>query len=156
MTKCTQRTTTAVIAFLLAACTTAPVVPLPRPSPEAKGEVVVYREAAFAAGGVALSIGSGSSAFALLANSEKVRAAFPVGKHEIYVQAGSAEPTKVRVTVQKGSVSCLRTSSSPSTYAKVVVPIVLIATGYHFYLDEVPCPPEGELSKYKDVPVSYQ
>ena len=60
------------------------------------------------------------------------------------------------LTVRKDGVTCLRTSSSPSTYAKVVVPIVLMVTGYHFYLDEVPCPADEVLAKYKDVEVAYR
>jgi hypothetical protein len=108
------------------------------------------------AGGVALKVGSGASAFANLENSEKVRAMFPAGEHEIFVQARSAEPTKVRITVEKTVPVCLRTSANPNTYAKVVIPITLILTGYHFYLDQVPCPPPAELAKYKDVPVTYQ
>jgi hypothetical protein len=152
----TKRALIVVVAILTSACASAPVVPLPRPAADAQGEVIVFREPAFAAGGVALSVGSGTRVFASLSNSEKVRAAFPSGEHEIYVQARSAEPTRVRVTVRNGAAVCLRTSSSPSTYAKVVVPIVLMVTGYHFYLDELPCPTAEELSKYKDAPVSYQ
>lgn len=152
----TKRAVIVVAAILISACASAPVVPLPRPAADAQGEVIIFRESAFVAGGFAVSVGSGSRAFATLSNSEKVRAAFPTGEHEIYVQARSAEPTRVRVTVRKGATVCLRTSSSPSTYLKVVVPIALMVTGYHFYLDELPCPPAEELSKYKDAPVSYQ
>jgi hypothetical protein len=146
----------ATLASLVAACASAPIMPLPRPAPDAKGEVIVYRESAFAAGGVNLSVGSGNVAFASIANSEKVRATLSIGEHEIFVQARNAEPTRVRVTIRKEGLVCLRTSSSPSTYAKVAIPVTLILTGYHFYLDEVPCPQTAELSKYKDVLVSYQ
>jgi hypothetical protein len=81
---------------------------------------------------------------------------FPAGEQEIFVQARSAEPTKVRITVEKSSPVCLRTSANPNTYAKVVIPVTLILTGYHFYLDQVPCPSPEELAKYKDVSVTYQ
>jgi hypothetical protein len=144
------------MAVVLSACASAPVKPLPRPAAAEQGDVIVYRESAFAAGGVALSVGAGDSAFASISNSEKARATFSVGDQVIYVQARSAEPTKLKVTVRKGTAVCLRTSASPSTYAKAAVPIVLMVTGYHFYLDELPCPPAEELAKYKDVPVAYQ
>jgi len=145
-----------IAAVALAGCASGPVSPLSRPSPESQGEVIVFRESAFVAGGVALKVGSGASPFANLENSEKVRAMFPAGEHEIFVQARSADPTKVRITVEKSAPVCLRTSANPNTYAKVVIPVTLISTGYHFYLDQVPCPPPDELAKYKDVPVTYQ
>jgi hypothetical protein len=117
---------------------------------------LVFRESAFAAGGVGLTVGVGSVAYANIGNAEKVRAVLSAGEHELFVQARSAEPTKVRISLKKDSVVCLRTSSSPDTYAKVAVPIALMATGYHFYLDQVPCPAASELAKYTDVPVAYQ
>lgn len=144
------------LALTLAGCASAPVRSLSRPQPGAAGEVLVYRESAFAAGAVGLTVGRGENAFAVLSNGEKVRAHLPAGEHEIFVQARSAEPSKVRVSVKPGATICLRTSSSPGTYAKVLVPITLIATGYHFYLDEVPCPAAPELAKYKDVQVTYE
>ena len=144
------------LAAALAGCASVPIAPLPSVPPGASSEVVVYRESAFAAGGVGLAVGSSGHAFAVLANAEKVRARMPPGEHEIFVQARSAEPTRQRVKLSPGRTVCLRTSASPSTLAKVLVPITLIATGYHFYLYEVPCPPESELGKYKDIPVTYR
>jgi hypothetical protein len=143
-------------ACLLTGCASAPVLPLDRPSADAQGEVIVFRERAFAAGGVGLAVGANNAAFAHIANDEKVRVLLTVGSHEIFVQARSAEPTRLSVNVQKAAPICLRASASPGTYAKVVIPISLIATGYHFYLDEVPCPSAGELARYKDVPVTYK
>lgn len=140
----------------LVGCASAPVLPLSRPSPEIAGEVLVYREPAFAAGAVGLAVGRAGSAFAVLGNSEKVRALVPAGENEIFVRARSAEPTKLRVNVKPGTTVCLRTSSSPGTYAKVLVPITLMVTGYHFYLDEVPCPITSDLAKYRDVLVTYE
>lgn len=144
------------LAATLVGCASAPVLPLSRPLPETSGEVLIYRESAFAAGGVGLAVGSSGNAFAVLGNAEKVRALLPAGEQEIFVRARSAEPSKQRVKVGAGTTVCLRTSSSPSTYAKVLAPISLIVTGYHFYLDEVPCPIESELVKYKNVLVTYQ
>jgi hypothetical protein len=139
----------------LAGCASQPVVAIPKPSASARAEVLVYRESSFIAGGVSLAVGTSGTAFASLSNSDYVVAEMSPGEREIYVQARSAEPTRVQVKLQHGSRTCLRTSASPSTVAKVAIPITLIATGYHFYLDEVPCPSTEELSKYKLLPVSY-
>lgn len=150
-------TTIATAALLvLAGCASRPVAPIVRAAPDTEGEVIVYREWAFAAGGVGVTVGAGGSGFVVLANDEKVRARLPAGEHEIFAQARTAEPSKVRVNVEKGATVCLRTSASPSTYAKTVIPITLMATGYHFYLDRVPCPTEAELGRYKDVAVTYR
>lgn len=117
--------------------------------------MLVYREFALTAGGVGLAVGTGKSAFAYLSNSEYVVAELNQGEHEIFVQARSAEPSKVRVVLKAGDRVCLRTSASLGTLAKVVIPIALIATGYHFHLDEVPCLPTSELAKYKEVAITY-
>jgi hypothetical protein len=148
--------TASLICSLLAACASAPIKPLPVPDGGNFGEVVVFREWAFAAGGVSLAVGVKDAAFVTLSNSEKVTARMAPGDHEFFVQARSAEPTKVQVVVRTGAVTCLRTSSSPSTYAKVAVPVVLMVTGYHFYLDQVPCPGRDELAKYKNVAPPYE
>lgn len=140
---------------LLAGCASVPVVPLPRPADSARSEVLIYRESSFIASGVGLTVGTGAQAFAVLANSEYVQVSLPAGTQDIYVQARTAKPTRVALNLSHGARACLRTSASPSTAAKVLVPITLIATGYHFYLDEVPCPSADMLAKYKVVPVSY-
>ena len=144
------------VSLMLDGCASAPILPLPRPAANTGGEVVVFRQHALAAGGVDLAVGADDKAFALLSNDEKTRALLPVGEHEIYVRARSAEPTKVRVMVKMGSTVCLRTSADPNTFIKALVPITLIATGYHFFLDEVPCPPQAELARYRDVLVTYE
>lgn len=141
---------------LLAGCASVPLTPLPRPPADSLGEVIVFREYAFAAGGVSLKVGTGNNVFALLENSQKLQAKFPAGPVEFFVKAQYAKPTRLRIEVAKGETLCLRTSASPSTYAKVTIPITLIVTGYHFYLDQVPCPKPDELAKYKDVEVGYE
>lgn len=138
-------------ALTLAGCGSTPVVPLPRTADDSGGEVVIFREWAFAAGGVSVAVGTGGGAFASLGNSEKARAVFPPGAHEIFVQALSAEPSTVRVMVKRGATVCLRTSASPSTSARFPKP-----REYDFYIDEVRCPSAAELARYKDVAVSYQ
>ena len=139
----------------LAGCSSQPIVAISKPSPTAQAEVVVFRESSFIAGAVSLAVGTGNVAFASISNSEYVSANLPAGEQDIFVQARTADPTRVHLILQRDSRVCLRTSSSPSTLAKVVIPITLIATGYHFYLDEVPCPSAEEFSKYKQVAVSY-
>lgn len=142
-------------ALLLAGCASQPIVAIQKPSASAQTEVLVYRESSFIAGGVSLAVGTGSSAFASLSNAEYVLVNLPAGERDVFVQARSAEATRVRLNLQHGSRVCLRTSSSPSTVAKVALPITLAVTGYHFYLDVVPCPTAEVLSKYKQVAVAY-
>ncbi len=148
--------TVLVIAALLTACASTPTLPLARPSTQQQAEVVVYRESSFIAGGVSLTVGVNGKAIANISNSDKIRALLPAGEHEIFVQARSATPTKVKIQLDPGATVCLRTSSSASTLAKVAVPITLIASGYYFYLDQISCPAKADLDKYKEVPVAYQ
>jgi hypothetical protein len=154
----TQSATLPILALtlILSACTSAPMLPLTRLTGEMQGEIFVYRESAFAAGGLAVNIGVNGKSFAKLSNSEFVRAQLPVGKHDIFVQARTAEASKVSITVAQNKPLCLRTSASSSTYVKVAVPMALMLTGYHFYLEEVSCPSKDELAKYKEVLVTYQ
>jgi hypothetical protein len=145
-----------VVAAALSGCTSMPLTPLQRPSMEGSGEVVIYRESAFVAGGISLTVGANANAFAYLSNGEQVLVSLPTGDQEIFVRAKTSNPTRVRIVVKRGERICLRTSSNPNTIAKVIVPIVLMITGYDFYLDVVPCMPPDELAKYKLVPVTYQ
>lgn len=145
----------ALVAASLVACASQPIVAIPKPSPSAQGEILVFRESSFIAGGVSLAVGTDGAAFASLSNSEYAIANLSSGEREIFVQARTAEPTRLQFKLQHGSRICLRTSASPGTFAKAAVPIALIATGYHFYLDKVPCPSAEELAKYKSVPVTY-
>lgn len=142
-------------AALLVGCAGQMVVAIPKPLPSARAEVLVFRDSSFIAGGVSLAVGTGGTAFASLSNSDYVIAEFSPGERDVFVQARTANPTKLQVKLQHGSRVCLRTSASPSTLAKVAVPFALIATGYHFYLDEVHCPTVAELAKYKLIAVPY-
>lgn len=139
----------------LPGCASLPIVAIPRPPQVSQAQVVVFRESSFIAGGVSLSVGTGNKAFAAISNTEYVEVNLPAGEQDIFVQARTAEPTRVRLTLQRGTRVCLRTSSSKDTLAKVVIPITLIATGYHFYLDVVPCLSAAEMSRYKKVHVTY-
>ena len=150
------RVTVLFVASLLTACASAPTFPLAKPSAQEQAEIVVYRESSFIAGGVSLTIGVNGKAIANVSNSDRIRVLLPAGEHEVFVQARSATPTKVKVQLERGAFVCMRTSSSASTLAKVAVPITLIVTGYYFYLDEVACPPKADLDKYKEVPIAYQ
>lgn len=144
------------LTLALFACASAPVQPLMRPAADQQGEIVVYRESAFVAGAVGLTVGVDGKPVAHIGNTDKVRLLLPAGPHSVFVQARSANPTQVTVQVAPGASVCLRTSANSNAYVKAIVPITLIATGYHFYLDPMPCPSADELAKYKDIPVSYQ
>ena len=143
-------------ALLLPGCSAMPVAPLPRTPPDGAGEVLVFREPAFLAGGLTLAVGAGATAFANIGNGEQVVAELPVGDHEIFVRTWTAEPTKLRIKIQPGARVCLRTTANPDKAARAVVPVVLMTTDYSFYLDPVPCPAAGELARYKLVPVTYR
>ena len=136
-------------------CASQPVTSLLRPSAANQGELLIYRESSFIAGAVSLTVGVGSDAFATIDNSEYVRVQLAPGQHEIFVRARMADPTRLRISLARDARVCIRTSASPNTLAKVVIPVTLIARGYHFYLDEVPCPDDTVLAKYKLVPVNY-
>ena len=144
------------ITLALFACASVPVQPLMRPAADQQGEVVVYRESAFAAGAVGLAVGVDGKPVAVLENTEKVRLLLPAGPHSLYVQARSANPTQVTVQVAPGATVCLRTGANSNTYLKIIVPMTLITSGYNFHLDPVRCPSQEELATYKDIPVSYQ
>lgn len=139
----------------IAGCASQPISSPSRPPAANQGEVVIYRESSFIAGAVGLRVGVGSDAFASIDNSEYVRVLLAPGQHEIFVRARTADPTRVRISLARDARVCLRTSASPSTLAKIIVPVTLIATGYHFYLDEVPCPGDADLEKLKLVSVNY-
>lgn len=139
----------------IAGCASQPITSIPRPASDNQGEVIVYRESSFIAGMVSLTVGVGNDAIASVDNTEYVRILLPPGEHEIFVRARSADPTRLRITVSKNGRVCLRTSASSSALAKAIVPITLIATGYHFYLDELPCPNDADLQQYKAIPVVY-
>jgi len=145
----------AVAASFLAGCASRPIVAIPKPPAGSSAEFIVYRESSFIAGGVGLAVGTGKSAFAVLSNLEYVSIQLPAGAQDIFVQARTADPTRVALDLKAGSRVCLRTSSSPSAIAKAAMPIALITSGYHFYLDVVPCPSVEDLGKYKQVPVAY-
>ncbi len=130
--------TLGLLCALVAACASVPLKPLPSPEAGRTGVAAIFRESAFAAGGVGLTVGVNNAGFAMLDNAERVTARLTAGPKEIFAQARSAEPTRLKVTIKKGAVVCLRTSSTAYTLAKAVVPLALMVTGYHFYLDEVP------------------
>jgi len=144
------------VALLAAGCSSLPVVPLSAPDAANRAEVVIYRVYAFNAGGVSLSVGTGTQAFAKLDNTEYVVAFVPPGSRPFFVQARSAEPTTLALELKPGERVCLKTEADAGNLGKVLLPPLLIASGYRFTLEQVPCPSEGELAKYKRVNVEYR
>jgi hypothetical protein len=145
----------ALILPFIAGCASQPISSISRPAATSQGEVVIYRESSFIAGAVALTVGVGPDAFAKIDNSEYVRVLLAPGQHEIFVRARMGDPTQVSISLARDARVCLRTSASLSALAKVIVPVTLMASGYHFYLDEVPCPKDADFEKYKLVSVNY-
>ena len=137
-------------------CSSLPVVPLSAPDVANRAEVVIYRVYSFNAGGVSLTVGTGGQAFANLSNTEYVAAFVPPGSRPFFVQARSADPTTLTVELKPGERACLKTEADPGNLGKVLLPPLLIATGYRFTLEQVPCPSESEFAKYKRVNVEYR
>lgn len=144
------------ITVLIAGCSSLPLAPLAAPDVANRAEVVIYRVYAFNAGGVPLAVGTGGQAFASLGTSEYVAAFVPPGSHAFFVQAGSANPATVSVALKSGERACLKTEADPANLGKVLLPPLLMATGYAFTLEQTPCPSEVDLAKYKRVNVEYR
>lgn len=140
----------------LSACSSTPIVLLQRPDVSSRAEVTVYRDYAFNAGGVSLAVGVGSSAFAILENSEYVFVELPPGMQEFFVRARSADPTLLKLSLDPGSHTCLRAVADPGNLGKVLLPPLLMASGYHFLLERTTCRSDELLAKYKQVPVRYR
>lgn len=87
-----------------------------RPSIDLQSEVLFFRESAFIAGGVPLTVGADGAAFAEVRNGHLVRALLAAGEHEIFVQARSAEPTKLQVVARAGSTILDQYTETPVTY----------------------------------------
>lgn len=96
-----------VLALVLSACSSTPIVPLQQPDASSRADVTIYRDYAFNAGGVSLAVGVGSSAFAILENSEFVRVELPPGLQEFFVRARNADPTLLKLSLAPGSQTCL-------------------------------------------------
>lgn len=140
---------------IVGGCSTMPISRVAQSSPSSQAEVLVFRESSMIAGGIPLTVGADSAAFAALRNGEYVRVLLAAGDREVFVRARNAKPTKISIGLMQGSTTCFRASASPSTIAKVIVPGALLATGYHFFLEEMPCPGADELAKYRVVDVKY-
>ena len=145
------------VAFtLLTGCASVPLVQPRMPDASNRAEVVIFRESAFNAGGVGVSFGADEQAFVTLGNSEYASIFIPPGTYKFFVRARSADPTTLSQTLKAGDRRCLRTVADPSNLAKVVIPIVMMASGYGFLLEELPCPSGDQLAKYSRVDVEYQ
>lgn len=139
----------------LCGCASAPVEKLARPAAASQGEVLIYRASQFYAGGVSLSVGVGGKTYAELGNQEYTTLLLRAGEHRIFVRARTAESAEVALQLKAGERRCLRTASRSGDGVNVVVPILMMATGYRFDLHELPCPSTQEIAKYSRVDVQY-
>lgn len=152
----TSRLALLLMPFLFGCTASLPTNPLPATDLNNRAEVLIFRVYAFNAGGVSLTVGMGNEAFVTLENSEYVIAEVAPGDADFFVQALSADPTKVRISSRAGARVCLKTEADPENLAKVLLPPLLMATGYRFTLADVACPNETELLKYKKVNATYR
>jgi hypothetical protein len=142
--------------LMTAGCSSLPIEQLSAPDAANRAEVVIYRVYAFNAGGVSLTVGTDGKAFASLNNSEYVAAFVSPGAHAFFVQARNADPTKVTIELKRGERACLKAEADPGNLGKVILPPLLMATGYGFTLAPAACPSDAELAKYKRVDVEYR
>ena len=152
-----SRKSLALLTVWLASCASAPIVKPALPPESARAEVLVFRVSAFSAGGVALSVGVDAAVYAEIRNDEYVSVYVAPGNHAFFVQARSnGEPAAVSHDLKAGERRCLRTTADSMTnLARNVHPGNLMANGYGFALQEVPCPPADMLAKYGRVEVEY-
>ena len=108
--------------LVTAGCSSLPLSPLPSPDTSSRAEVLIYRAYAFNAGGVSLSVGIDGAAFAILGNSEYVTAWVAAGKHQVFVQARSADPTTLTVDARPRERVCLKTEADPATWERCCFP----------------------------------
>ena len=144
-----------VMTAALTGCASAPIVNPPLPDAANRAEVLVLRERAFNAGGVGLAFGVEARAHVTLGNGDYTSLFVAPGTHRFFVQARSAEPGVVSLTLKPGEKRCLRTSPDVGNLARTALPIAMMATGYLFGVEERPCPTPEELSKYSRVEVEY-
>ena len=58
--------------------------------------------------------------------------------------------------VKSGDRVCLKTEADAGNLGRVLLPPLLIASGYRFTLEQAPCPSAAELAGYKRVDIDYQ
>jgi hypothetical protein len=95
---------------LTTGCTSLPLSALPELRADQSAEILVFRNSSFNAGLVSLTVGTGDKAFARLENDEYVRVQLPAGDVDLFVQARSAEPTRVKVSTKPGQFGLLPVS----------------------------------------------
>lgn len=142
-------------AAVLWGCAAVPVEPLPALSEGASAELLVYRTPSFVAGGVTAAVGSAGKAFAHLDNADYVVARLAPGDREVFVQARSAKPTLLRLSLRAGARTCVRVAPDFSAQAKAMSAGALTSTGYAFVADTVACPTAAGLAGYKAKEVRY-
>ena len=133
-----------------------PIGRLKQTDPENRAEIVIYRESSFNAGGVSLAVGIDGQAFATLGNSDYAAMFVRPGTYNFFVRARTAEPTTLKLEAKAGERRCLKTVADSTNVAKILIPIVLMASGYNFTLEEVKCQSESELAKLTRINVEYQ
>ncbi len=113
-------------------------------------EVLVYREAAFNSGLVALHFGERGQVYLALRNGEYGVISVPAGKHRFTVGANATQDYEMEVVVAESGTTCIKTYADPSNYAKAFVPILMNITST-FLMDVVDCPDEAFLQYYRRV-----
>lgn len=128
------------------------------PDESNRAEVVVFRgPAALNAGSVLAAFGTADEFYVMLRRREYASLFLPPQTYQFYVRdIGRAPSIAVTVNLKANDRRCLKVSASSANFAKALVPIILMATGYSFYLEEVNCPSHEELENYSRVDVEYE
>lgn len=138
----------------LTGCSSKPISRLQAPDPSSRAEIVVYRESSFNAGGVPVSFGADGETYATLSNDEYTSIYFRPASYNFFVRARTADPTILKLDLKSAERRCLKTIADPVNLGKVLVPILLMSSGYRFRLEEVKCP-EKDLAKYSFIKIEY-
>lgn len=140
--------------FGLAACTPAHLTKLPAPTSESS-ELIIYREAAFNAGGAKLVFGANDSDYASLWNEQYTKTLIQPGSYKFYVRStGADQPFIIPITIEPRKRLCLKAFPNPVNIAKVFF-FPAYYFGNTFLLEQVNCLSVTELSQYSLVEVAY-
>jgi hypothetical protein len=112
-----------------------------------QGELLVYRESAFLAGGVGLYVGESDKYFFVLDNSEYAKVKIDAGEYVFQAKAHASPASELRVTVKPDQLTCLKGKPNSAVAAAMMIPIVG-NTVSSFVLEQVECPVNGVPAGY--------
>ena len=137
--------------FLATGCTSVSKnVELVTKNNEEIADLLVYRESAFQAGAVSLYIGKNDEYFLELANDEYGQVKIDAGKYVIQAKASGSPSSEIAIELKTNQTICLASKPNPEMLGAIAIPLVanMVPT---FVLEQVTCPSEEVLNKFKRV-----